>query len=295
MEKANHSAMRSFFVIMEDMKATNPFKRKPKQELSMEDSLGVVMDEGSAELARRMTDASKKNADLLDFSDSTVRALDEIQDHAPERKKEAAREAIAEWALEHLCETVDAADKWASDPFFEYQDDGSVIFNGEWSIADKGIDTLPPGIQRVEGSLMAAINKFADFTTFPPEINGRLDVRMCQIASWDGFPKQVMEDVRLSSNRLTNFNGAPNKVRGSLDVSENEISSLVGIPLEIGRNLNLQNNPLIFGRDGADQFPTGMTVGGVVLLSQSQMSKDINHFHAFIDAMKKRGLSVGVS
>lgn len=271
----------------------NPFKgnRRPTQTLG--ESLATLMGDDAADLLSRLTD-EEKIAPIYDLSGLDSEDIEKLDTKKIAELKKEAHEAIADWAEENLeKKSREEAEEYASHPDFRYENDGSVTFVGTWGIGNARLETLPPGIGKVEGTLWAMGNRFTDFKSFPRVITGSLGVSQCKFNSWEGFPK-VGGDVNLNSNELTSLVGSPRRVKGYLNLTSNAISDLTGAPDEIGGSLALFGNPLFFEGDGAKKFPAGMKVSGKIQISRRQITTDAGEIATFLREMSNCGLEVEI-
>lgn len=277
------------------MPATNPFKPKSKPDLSLEDSLARVLDKGSADLARKMTQAPKEGGGISGLSGLSAddsAALDRMDPAAVAERIRHAREGVMAWAKMELRKDDDGAQKFADNGWFHYGGDG-IVLDRSFGMANFSLHTLPPDLKEINGTFMVANNQLSLFANFPRRIQGSLMASNNKLSSWQNFPL-VEENVVLGGNYITSFKGAPAAVKGNLDVMSNRITSIADVPRSIKGNLIIAGNPMDFGMRGeGEEFPDDLECEEIVI-SSDQLPESESQADTFLKYMKKRGHNIRV-
>lgn len=126
---------------------------------------------------------------------------------------------------------------------YKYDERGNLFILQDVHWEGKGFESIPVKIYKVKGDFNLKGNNIKDFTNFPHEVTGVVNLSYNLIESFETYPQDsIVNSLNLDKNRIQFFKGAPSKLE-TLSVEGNPIKSLENLPLV--ENLFIHINNLV--------------------------------------------------
>lgn len=118
-----------------------------------------------------------------------------------------------------------------------FEPDGSINYNGNVNLADKGLKKFPFKFNRVETDFFCASNELTTLEGAPKYVGGTFSCSYNNLKDLKGGPQEVGKNYFCKANDLTSLEGSPKRVNGSFFCEHNLLTSLKGCPEYVGGNL----------------------------------------------------------
>ena len=122
--------------------------------------------------------------------------------------------------------------------------DGSIDVDGDVSISNKGLKSIPLKFNKVSGNFTCYGNQLCNLEGCPKEVGGWFDCSINKLTSLIGGPEFVELNYDCYKNNLTSLEGSPKHIKSTFRCVQNNIISLKGAPMLIDGTLDLEDNPL---------------------------------------------------
>lgn len=113
---------------------------------------------------------------------------------------------------------------------YRIEKDGTIIVKQDVEWNGKGYESIPVKIHRVEGNFYVKGNRLTDFTNFPQDVLGMVNLSYNCIESFETYPQDSkVTQLLIDSNHLTSLKGLSKNIK-HLSVDGNPLTSIEHAP-----------------------------------------------------------------